>query len=444
MKEKQNKRWGLKLVSLLSAFLVWLAVVNVADPIMSGSVEVPIEIINGQVLEEKGLTYEIIGKKSTTVSYEVNTTNAYRIRSTDFRAYADLTELWSVTGSVPVKIEMLNNNDLIRSTPVSKTSTIKIETELLQTKRFDLDTVLVETLEDGYKTGEIKVMPNHVYLEGPESLIGQVSGAGIEIRLDDVTADTSGTSKINYYDANGNKISLSDRITARYNEADYSMQVLKVKTVALDYEVTGETADRYRFTGVETDKRSIEVIGLKSVLASLNTLTISGDALNIEGAEGNIARTINLNEYLPEGVTLATEEDSSLDVVLTVERLDDRVYTVEVNETCLVGQMEGYRYEAEPDSINVRVRALKEELDVLDITTEDIEIDVSEMEEGINGARVILKTELDTVYEVVYITICNINVYSETDGPAGSDNIDADSGPGVTNDAEETSKATEE
>lgn len=416
MKEKQNKRWGLKLISLLGAFLVWLAVVNVADPIMSDTVEVPIEIVNGNVLEEKGLTYEIIGKKTTTVAYEVNTTNAYRIRSTDFRAYADLTELWSVTGSVPVKIEILKNNDLIRSTPVSRTSTIKIETELLQTKRFDLNTKLVGEVEDGYKAGAVIAVPNHVYVEGPESLIGQISSAGIEVDVNDLTGDSRGTEKIRYYDANGNKIDLSDRITARYDTAEYSIQVLKVKDVALDYEVAGTVADRYRFTGVETDVKNVEVIGLKSVLASLNTLTISGDVLNIEGAEGNVERTIDLTEYLPDGVTLASDENKELTVTLQVEKLEDRVYTIDVDESCLVGMEEDFVYEPEPTSVNIRIRALAEELDALDLDTSDIEIDVSEMKEGINGASVVVTTELDSVYEIVYVGTCNVNVYKDAEG----------------------------
>lgn len=416
MKEKQNKRWGLKLISLLGAFLVWLAVVNVADPIMSDTVEVPIEIVNGNVLEEKGLTYEIIGKKTTTVAYEVNTTNAYRIRSTDFRAYADLTELWSVTGSVPVKVEILKNNDLIRSTPVSRTSTIKIETELLQTKRFDLNTKLVGEVEDGYKAGAVIAVPNHVYVEGPESLIGQISSAGIEVDVNDLTGDSRGTEKIRYYDANGNKIDLSDRITARYDTAEYSIQVLKVKDVALDYEVAGTVADRYRFTGVETDVKNVEVIGLKSVLASLNTLTISGDVLNIEGAEGNVERTIDLTEYLPDGVTLASDENKELTVTLQVEKLEDRVYTIDVDESCLVGMEEDFVYEPEPTSVNIRIRALAEELDALDLDTSDIEIDVSEMKEGINGASVVVTTELDSVYEIVYVGTCNVNVYKDAEG----------------------------
>ena len=86
MKEKQNRRWGLLLISFLCAFLVWLGVVNVADPVMTNTVEVPVEIINSDVLTKNNLTYAVVGKSTTTVQYEVKTTNAYRIRSSDFRA----------------------------------------------------------------------------------------------------------------------------------------------------------------------------------------------------------------------------------------------------------------------------------------------------------------------------------------------------------------------
>ena len=121
MKEKQNKRWGLLLISFLCAFLVWLGVVNVADPVMTDTVEVPVEIINSDVLTKNNLTYEVVGKSTTTVQYEIKTTDAYRIRPSDFRAYADMTDMWSVTGAIPIKIEVLSHSEYLVSTPVSRT-----------------------------------------------------------------------------------------------------------------------------------------------------------------------------------------------------------------------------------------------------------------------------------------------------------------------------------
>ena len=73
MKEKQNRRWGLMILSLLCGFLVWLGAVNIADPVITDTVEVPIEIINDEVLTENGLaegTESAYGLFITTVDGE--------------------------------------------------------------------------------------------------------------------------------------------------------------------------------------------------------------------------------------------------------------------------------------------------------------------------------------------------------------------------------------
>lgn len=413
MKEKQNKRWGLKLLSLLSAFLVWLGVVNVADPVMTDTVEVPVEIVNAEVLEKNGLTYEIIGKKTTTVVYEVKTTNAHRIRPADFRAYADMTELWSVTGSIPVKVEILNHGDYLVSNPVSRMSTIKIETEPLQRKRFEIGSTLNGELEDGYELGELSLSPGYLYVEGPESLIGQISSVGVEISLESLSADTEGTTVPLYYDANGNKIELNSRIESNCDSVSYKLQVLKVKNLTLDFAVSGEVADGYRFTGVECDVKSVPVIGLKSVLASLNTISIPADSLNLNGARANVVRTIDLNDFLPVGVSLAGAGRHEINVTLTVEKLEERVYTVDLEDSCFEGKDEQYIYRTEPNYVMIRIRALKEELDSLNLTAQDVSIDVSSMEEGRYAAEIQLKLGLDQVYEVVSITAGNVIVEKE-------------------------------
>lgn len=438
MKEKQNKRWGLKLLSLLCAFLVWLGVVNVADPVLTNTVEVPVEIINTEVLEANRLTYEIVGKKTTTVAYEVKTTNAHRIRSADFRAYADMTELWSVTGSIPIKVEVLNHGEYLTSSPVSKVSTIKIKTEPLQRKRFDLNVIYTGDLEDGYEAGEVSLSPDHLYVEGPESLIGQISSVGIEIPLEGLSMDAEGFAVPKYYDANGNQIDLDPRIESDCESVSYSMPVLKVKNLTLDFEVSGEVADGFRFTGVECDVKSVPVIGLKSVLASLHTITIPGDSLNLDGARTDVVKTIDLNQYLPVGVSLAGTGRHEINVTLTVEKLEERVYTVEVNDASYIGEDEDYIYRAEPASVSIRVQALGEELDSLSLDSNDIEVDVSAMKEGTHEAEVKLKLELDQVYKVVSISSCNIKVVkvpdpteSSSDGPgfeAAGNGEDGDAG----------------
>lgn len=83
------------------------------------------------------------------------------------------------------------------------------------------------------------------------------------------------------------------------------MEILKVKNLSLDFDVTGEVASGYRYSGVECALKSVPVVGLKSALASLNTITIPKEELDVTGAKANIVKTIDLNDYLPEGVSLA-------------------------------------------------------------------------------------------------------------------------------------------
>ena len=55
-----------------------------------------------------------------------------------------------------------------------------------------------------------------------------------------------------FYDANGNEFSdIGDRITVDTGEISYRVAINKVKSLPLDFEVTGTVAPGYQYTGVE-------------------------------------------------------------------------------------------------------------------------------------------------------------------------------------------------
>ena len=60
---------------------------------------------------------------------------------------------------------------------------------------------------------------------------------------------------------------------------------------------------------------SVPVMGLRSLLASFQTITIPGDSLNITGATANVTVTVDLNSYLPEGIELAGMQTSTIEAV---------------------------------------------------------------------------------------------------------------------------------
>ena len=79
MKERLTNNLGLKILSVVIAVFMWLIMVNVSNPLVSDSQEVTVDMINAEVLEKSNLTYEIIGKKTVTISYEVRIRDRYKI-----------------------------------------------------------------------------------------------------------------------------------------------------------------------------------------------------------------------------------------------------------------------------------------------------------------------------------------------------------------------------
>ena len=71
MKEKLTNNLGLKFLSIALAIIGWFMVVDVVNPLVESTVEVPVEMINEEILTKADLTYEVVGKKTVAVTYQV-------------------------------------------------------------------------------------------------------------------------------------------------------------------------------------------------------------------------------------------------------------------------------------------------------------------------------------------------------------------------------------
>lgn len=381
MKEKLINNLALKLLSIFLAFFVWLVVVNVSNPEVRRSRDVTLEIENEHVLTAAGKTYEVSGKSTVTVYFDARTRDEYKISSSDFRAYIDLAELYDVTGSVQVKVEVLNNKQLI-SNAEAKPGVVRIETEDLQKKPFELKIATTGKTEDGYAPNGVTLSPSYVEVEGPVSKVGLISYAGVEIDLSGLTGDSEGVVEPIFYDANGNELSVSDKIKVNTSEIRYKVVVNKVKTLALDFEVAGTVMPGYQYTGAECATRSIDVIGLKSSLASINKITIPASELNINGASKDRVITVDLRNYLPDGVELAESADPMVEIRLKVEKLVNRTIILPESEIRRENGSEELRYRLTPSRIEVTIQGLEEELEGLRGTDLGAFVDLLGLQEG--------------------------------------------------------------
>ncbi len=423
MKEKLTNNLGLKFLSIALAIIGWFMVVDVVNPLVEGTVEVPVEMINEDILTKADLTYEVVGKKSVTVTYQVRSRDRYRIKSSDFYASADLANLYDVTGSIPVNIEIANREirAMIEGTPETKPGVVRIQTEELQRKGFDIIPRISGEVEEGYAIGATKVSPEQIYVTGPVSVVGQISSVGIEIDMSGASGDVTGGAGIMLYDANGNQQpNLMDEVSLSRSEAEYQVNILKVKTLGLDFQITGEVATGYRFTGVDSDIRSVPVEGLKSVLASVSTLVIPGDLLNIQGATADVTVEVDLAKLLPDNISITKDVPSIATVTMRVEPLVQRNLTFDTDGLELLGASEEFEYQFLAEKANVRIQGLAEDLDSIGPGSVSGRVDVTGLEEG--TATVEIQADLPEGFEWVGSDRIQLSITRKgEEGPEGPD-----------------------
>ncbi len=428
MKERLKSNLSLKLLSVFLAFFLWLLVVNVSNPQQTDTQTVALDIINEEALTDAGLTYEIVGRSTVTVRYTVHMTNRSLIRSSDFRAYIDLADC-NVLGTVPVQVEVLNHGDMVENVEVDP-MVVHVETEPLQEKEFTLRAIIDDEVAEGYDINSYELNPQTVTVKGPESLVGQITSVGVEIKeTNGASGDVTGTAVPQFYDANGNPLNLGERVSVAPGEIHYSVQILKVRYLALDFQTQGQVAEGYRFTGVQCDVQAIPVVGLKSQLASVTNVVIPAEELNIDGLSQSKTVTVDVSQYLPEGVHMVTDDnDTTIEVRLDVEPLTEQTYTLDTSVITLEGQDPDYEYEFVDDSFTVTVEGLAEDLASLDAGQIVVSSDIAVLEPGEEYVLSLQFADLGTGYQITAYSNVHLRVYrtAEAEGPGAVSDFGSD------------------
>lgn len=386
MREKLINNWGLKLIALLAAIVIWLVIMNTTDPVTEFTVTgIPIEFLNEEsAITGNDLVYEVIGGKTASVSVTTRVMDAKRINKDDFRATVDLAEIYGATGMVGINIQLVGNEDgdveLVRSwEPLSLS--VRIDTEKIIRKTFEIEVVQDGEIEDGYVYRQCTLSSNTVTLRAPESQIAKVASVKAIVDVSQSLDDEQIAVELTYYNASGNKLNIeSMEIEADRETVDAHIVVQKTSPVSIDVVVdnSDKVADGYRYITYRISEQSISVIGSKMAVAGLDKIRLEMDAA---GAEGNVVKQFDLNEYLPENVSVAGG-DTLVTVTLVVEPEGTLELEVPTDSITLLNRNDEMTYEISASDVPVDVFGLVSDWE--DITAEDIVLsaDVSGLEPG--------------------------------------------------------------
>lgn len=335
MRKKIFHNWGLKLGSIVIAFVIWLLVAQVGDPRKNQTYyNIPVELINTELLDEQNKVYAVLnGTDRVRVTVRAPGSVVEDINSSDIVAQADVSKL-SEINTIAITCYVMNADvDIISCSP----EVIQLNVEDKLGRWFDVQRSTTGEVAEGYMVASVQSDQNRIEVTGPKSAVEQIHHAGVEIDVSGATANLSANVEVLLYDSEGNLLDLPN-VTKNVNYMHIEAEILAVKEVPIDLNVMGVPEEGYLATGwVESDPAVIMLAGTPSALANVNRISIPAEQLDIAGATEDMVKTINIREYLPDNVRLADSTfNGRITVTVHVEPVVERTLEIAPSAITLV------------------------------------------------------------------------------------------------------------
>lgn len=374
MKNKLVSNLGLKIVSILFSLILWLIVVNVDDPVMTKKFkDIPVNILNGNLLEQQGQVYEVLNNSNMiSITVKAKRSVIEALDSSDFYATADFAERIS-SNSIPVKVAATKLSDKITDIELLN-NTVKILIEPKQTKEIPVELQLQGTPAEGFAVGSTNVNPSTITISGPNSEVSQVEKVVVSADVKGINKDYEIILTGSLCNANNEPVD-ERRLSKSVEQYQVNIELLHTKSVDLDLSVQGEVAEGYRYSDMEYTPTTITIAGPESELEAVRTIQIPSTELDITGLSENVTRTIDITKYLPGSLKLVNSNEKNIKVLLHVEKLNTRTFTIPFTSIDMLNTPSGLDVSYDTNnSVSVTIQGQADNLTRL--TEEDVQVSV--------------------------------------------------------------------
>ena len=357
MKKALTRNLGLKLASLVLAFVLWFLVAQIYDPKDTVTFNnIQVRLINTELLDEEGKVYEVLDNSNlvrVTVTGPQSIVKS-ELRRSDIVAEADMSKLTDINTIAITyycenvsndSVEIKGNHDSVRLNVEDKTS-----------KWIKLESNTIGEVASGYMIGNVTLDQTNIEVTGPKSAISQVDHAGVDINVTDSSSSLSANVDIKLYDADDNELTL-ESVKKNVNSAHMTVEVLATKEVPVEIEYMGVPEDGYMATGeVESSVPTVRIAGTASALVGISAITVPEERMNITGQSDDLVDIINLKDYLPSNVRLANKSfDGKITATVYIEPIDTKDLTIPADNISITGV---------PDGMEAEVTSTAEEYDI--------------------------------------------------------------------------------
>lgn len=417
---------GLKLLALFFAIGLWVAVVNIDNPVVRRTMTVSVTMKNQDYITSMGKYLDTLGDNNTiTFSYTTTRSVWQNISASDFSATADLQKIEAKeSGNYRVPVNVAATRNASQITIETKQIYLDVSLEDLAKHQFQIKANTAGTVADGCALGTVELdSANVIQVSGPASVINRIDSVIATVNVDGMSTDVTDYAVPVFYDVNGEVIDTT-KLEKSVENVKITAQILDTKDVRLTLSTMGNVAEGYQLVDVYCNPISVRVKGLPATLNTLDKIVIPEEVLDLTGATTTIDKTIDITSYMPNGVSLVISSDAKVHVTAEIEKIETKEFKVPIANIASVGLKSGYQLSYTERYLTVYVSAGRTALGHLNVADIKGTIDVENLESGLHLAAVDIHLD-DEVYMVSDI-LTEIQIVSKETDTGDSSEADTD------------------
>ena len=374
-----TRNFGLKLLALVFSFLLWLAVVNVDDPTVPKTLPVRVNVINEDVLKDKGMTYKLKdGINIVNVKFSAKRSIMEKISSSDFTATADMEQLQNEE-RVPVTVVANSYENAIKIS--EKQNYLLVELEKEESKRFAIEAKTTGTLESGLEVEELKCSPTVITVKGPEGEVNKIAKVEALVDVTDNTSDFTDVAVPKFYDKKGIEIKDLSDLRFSVNSVNVSVHFANRKTVDIVPKTSGTLSSNLTLDEIKTDPSSVIIMGEPEALNNVSSI-IPDSVINLSNLNGSFTTSVDISSYLPNGVSLAEGSPSRVTIYVLMAGESHKEVEIPASNISFTNVVNGQTVALNDSNIKVNVFGSEDSLKKLDVSQIKGTIDCSTLTIG--------------------------------------------------------------
>lgn len=404
---------GLKILALLIAVIVWWVVMNIDDPLVKKTINgVSVELRNDDDLIDKGYIYEVESGNIIAITVWAPESVAKELKSSDFIAYADLSQLSPLTDTANITVECVKSdvkNDIKEIT--SKIQVVKLSIDNKQTAEVPVTTAIVGNPAENYVIGDISISQNKIDITGAASVIEKIVRAEIKYDVSNMMQSVNEMVTPVFYDETNNVVD-TGAIQLSRNSLRLSVVINPTKWIGITINPSVTVADDYKMVGYSLSFDQVKIAGTQESLANISAIDLPSDAIELTDVTESQDCVVNLANYLKASYKIVSGT-TELTVHIDIEPMVVKSYIVRKNGIAVNNLGDGLEAQIEDSYIEVKVKAIQEVHDSFNMDVLNPNIDLKGYGPGEYEVPVILSEDLNN-----YILAGNVTVKVNITGDA--------------------------